>query len=400
METFRRGLVFMFVVTFMRPSLGDWNPTLINVLDCGAVGDGKTNDTDAFLAAFKKCENLDAAIVYVPDGTYLLWPIQLPRCKNSILHIHGVILGPTSPEEWYLDALIDVRGAYNFTIQGDFKGMIDGRGHEWWDLERRQRTSTKTINDGPVPSAPSLLRFSHFEEDTPGEYGEPPSVYNISLQSAPGAHALVEATLMYSYLTLNGVIVQSPPNVTTTAGFVAVNASLSVYRCTIDTGGHNVLLYSPAGQNNRIYAGVSESEIGYGEGITLVMQDGLAGNLSMYDNQFHETKYGYRILTPQGGTGTISGFFVYNSNMTDVGTPIAIDMFYCPQGGCKNQTAGRPDIPYTLFILHFRVNRRRTRPFCCFSDSKTASFSLCLTTPCVSTLRVLRWETDFKVLTF
>lgn len=50
------------------------NIKIINVLDCGAVADGITDDTDAFKAAIDKASN---AVVYIPKGTYNVKANQL-----------------------------------------------------------------------------------------------------------------------------------------------------------------------------------------------------------------------------------------------------------------------------------------------------------------------------------
>ena len=42
---------------------------VINILDCGAVGDGKTLCTGAIATAVDKCASAGGGKVYVPAGT-------------------------------------------------------------------------------------------------------------------------------------------------------------------------------------------------------------------------------------------------------------------------------------------------------------------------------------------
>ena len=52
-------------------------PAFLNIKDFGAVGDGKTDDTNAVLKAIKKAE-LTEGTVYFPHGNYAIHPIKLP----------------------------------------------------------------------------------------------------------------------------------------------------------------------------------------------------------------------------------------------------------------------------------------------------------------------------------
>ncbi|GAA4934432.1 hypothetical protein GCM10023314_03580 [Algibacter agarivorans] len=49
----------------------------LNIKDFGAVGDGKTDDTKALLAAIKKAEKTEGTI-YFPHGNYAIHPIKVP----------------------------------------------------------------------------------------------------------------------------------------------------------------------------------------------------------------------------------------------------------------------------------------------------------------------------------
>ena len=48
---------------------------IINILDCGAIADGKTSCTAAIKTAVDKCAENGGGTVFVPAGTYLTGPI-------------------------------------------------------------------------------------------------------------------------------------------------------------------------------------------------------------------------------------------------------------------------------------------------------------------------------------
>ncbi|GFZ04083.1 hypothetical protein Acr_16g0007070 [Actinidia rufa] len=112
-----------------------------DVLDYGAVGDGCTDDTIAFVETWKSTCNAETEIaaMLVPDGnTFLVHPMAFDGpCKPTTISfmISGIIIAPDSPEAWkgrnqgrWL-VFKDVDG-----LSVDGTGMIDGRGKGWWDI--------------------------------------------------------------------------------------------------------------------------------------------------------------------------------------------------------------------------------------------------------------------------
>lgn len=68
---------------------------LINVRDFGARGDGSTDDTAAFLAAFAAVDTAlpKSTVVYVPNGTYMLRATPNVSNESLILRRNGVLVG-------------------------------------------------------------------------------------------------------------------------------------------------------------------------------------------------------------------------------------------------------------------------------------------------------------------
>ena len=66
---------------------------IINILDCGAVADGKTSCTAAIKTAIDKCAENGGGTVFVPAGTYLTGPIFLKSNINlNLLYYSQMIL--------------------------------------------------------------------------------------------------------------------------------------------------------------------------------------------------------------------------------------------------------------------------------------------------------------------
>src|ERR1700722_695478 len=63
-----------------------------NITDYGAVGDGKTLNTDAFRKAIEACTGAGGGRVVVPAGTFLTGPIELKSSVNLNLDENAIIL--------------------------------------------------------------------------------------------------------------------------------------------------------------------------------------------------------------------------------------------------------------------------------------------------------------------
>jgi hypothetical protein len=115
-------------------------PSLYNVRDHGARGDGASLDTAAIQAAVDACHGAGGGTVWTPPGRYLTGTIRL--LDNVTLHLEpgAVLLGSTNLDDYppipgeyrsytdnYTDkSLIRADGAQNIAITG--KGIIDGQG--------------------------------------------------------------------------------------------------------------------------------------------------------------------------------------------------------------------------------------------------------------------------------
>jgi len=145
------------------------NP-VFNVLDFGAKGDGKTNDTLALRKALEQASAHDGpSTVHLPkDHTFLTAPINIS--SETTLLVDGTLLGITDQRSWpiiaplpsygttrddhggplrYQALVMAGRGAdfdcHDITITGD--GIIDGNGPFWWTLHGNKHPN-ETLHAG------------------------------------------------------------------------------------------------------------------------------------------------------------------------------------------------------------------------------------------------------------
>ncbi|KAK9086710.1 hypothetical protein Syun_029104 [Stephania yunnanensis] len=111
----------------------------INVLDYGAIGDGKHDNSQAFLRAWEDFCSVDArlAVFHIPrDRLYLLKPVKFSgpcRARRLDFEIFGDIVAPKLKDwdglnkggVWILFDNVD-----RLIVYGN--GQIDGQGDDWW----------------------------------------------------------------------------------------------------------------------------------------------------------------------------------------------------------------------------------------------------------------------------
>eukprot|EP00659_Diplonema_papillatum_P008116 gene8116-12484_t len=124
----------------------------LSVVSCGAVGDGTTDNTNAFRACAGRVPKEDAVLL-VPAGSFLTGAFNLSG--GSTLTVEGTIFGlmdvngypvlPALPsygtggdngEPNRYQALVHAVDTANVRINGS--GVIDGNGLYWWDLLKKQ----------------------------------------------------------------------------------------------------------------------------------------------------------------------------------------------------------------------------------------------------------------------
>ena len=105
---------------------------LYNIKDYGAIGDGKTMNTQAIQKAVDAASSKGGGKVVVPAGSFLTGTVHLKSGIELNLEPNSVLLGSASlsdyerNDRWYALLIADKQN--NISITG--KGSIDGQGHD------------------------------------------------------------------------------------------------------------------------------------------------------------------------------------------------------------------------------------------------------------------------------
>lgn len=117
-----------------------------NIVNYGAIGDGKTKNTQAFANAISDCAQQGGGKVEVPPGTWLTGPIHLESNINLDIQKGAqinfsidfkdylpVVFSRFEGIEYYnFSPPIYAKNAHNIAITG--KGSLNGEGQNWWNL--------------------------------------------------------------------------------------------------------------------------------------------------------------------------------------------------------------------------------------------------------------------------
>ena len=130
----------------------------LDVLEHGAVGDGKTLNTKSIQAAIDECARLGGGTVVVPKGIFLSGALFLKPWVNLELRDGAVLRGSTNIEDYpktvtrieghlepWRAALINGDKVDHLRITGP--GTLDGSGAPFWrEFYRRRKADPKTTN--------------------------------------------------------------------------------------------------------------------------------------------------------------------------------------------------------------------------------------------------------------
>ncbi|XP_028792573.1 polygalacturonase At1g48100-like [Neltuma alba] len=295
--------------------------TTFNVLDYGAKGDGKADDTKAFQQAWEAACKVEASSFLVPQGSVFLVKIisfQGSACQpNIIFQLDGKIIAPTSPSAWGSGILqwLEFKDLNKFTIKG--KGVIDGQGSVWWNV------------DSGLPSTkPTALRFY-------GSNGV--TVTGITIQQSQQTHLKFDSCTnvqVYEFTT------SSPGDSPNTDGIHLQNSQeVVIYSSTLACGDDCVSIQTGC---SNVY--IHDLNCGPGHGISIgsLGKDNTkacVSNVTVKDVILQNTLTGVRIKTWQGGSGSVHDIKFSDIQVSEVETPIMIDQYYCDKSKCANESS-------------------------------------------------------------
>ncbi|ESR63689.1 hypothetical protein CICLE_v10010440mg, partial [Citrus x clementina] len=293
--------------------IGDGRNTF-NVVDFGAIGDGKTDDSDAFAKAWTDfCSATgDSSTLEIPANKAFLLQSTTFRgpCKSNSVNIQvsGTIVAPDS-KSWkqcgsqcWL-SLYDVQG-----LSIDGSGTIDGNGRGWWN----QAVYFHNCNNLQVKG--------------------------ITIVNSPKSHISINTC---NGVSVSNIHIDSPEDSPNTDGIdISSSTQVNILDSSIKSGDDCVAINGGSSKIN-----ITGVACGPGHGIS-VGSLGLDGaddkveEVHVRNCNFTGTQNGARIKTSPGGSGYARGISFEHITLIESKNPIIIDQHYCVGGGgCKGTSA-------------------------------------------------------------
>ncbi|KAF9677971.1 hypothetical protein SADUNF_Sadunf08G0163400 [Salix dunnii] len=326
---------------------------LVNVDSYGAVGDGVSDDTQAFENAWNTACTTPKSVFLVPPGRrYLVNAMRFkgPCSDSLVIQIDGTIVAPDEPKNWdpNLPRLwLDFSKLNGVHFQG--KGVIDGSGSKWWASSCKTNKSNVILlnlyrftpmtvllfkQKNVTHISPSVLLNSLAEEHQHTDV----KIEGLTIQNSQQMHFVISRS---DSVRVSDVLVSAPEDSPNTDGIhITGSTNVVLQDCKIGTGDDCVSIVN--GSSNikmkRIFCGP-----GHGISIGSLGKDNSTSIVTkvVLDTAFLlETTNGLRIKTWQGGHGYVRGVRFENVAMDNVANPIIIDQFYCDSPKtCNNQTS-------------------------------------------------------------
>ncbi|KAK6912598.1 Glycoside hydrolase, family 28 [Dillenia turbinata] len=283
-----------------------------DVMEFGAVADGETDDSRAFLEAWEKACAATGYVstLFVPHGTYLLQPVLFRGpCKSKKIRVEiwGTIVAPPTLEAW---KDCDRKGWIQFKKIDGLRvggfGQIDGRGSPWWEEFAMGFHSCNDVK---------LSGLRHLN----------PPKNHITVNGCRG-------------VVISNVTIVAPNDSPNTDGInISLSTNVTIRDSFIGTGDDCVAI-----NGNTSFINITGVMCGPGHGISL--GDPRRGSADTVEEvhvsncTFNGTTNGARIKTWQGGKGYARRISFKNIALIKAKNPIIIDQFYCNgKHNCKDQ---------------------------------------------------------------
>ncbi|XP_022720876.1 probable polygalacturonase At1g80170 [Durio zibethinus] len=306
---------------------------VFNVLSYGAAGNGLTDDSLAFMKAWKDTCSAAAGTptLIIPKGKiFLVHQITFTGpCKSNKINVKlsGTIIAPNGPDQWKaadLSTWLAFQGVNGLTIDG--LGMIDGRGKGWWDRSCKFHRGQQ----GCITLAPTVLKFENCNNI---------HMSNIKFHNSPQTHVLILGcqNVDFGFLTI-----QAPGTSPNTDGIhIQVARNVSIHNSQFADGDDCISIGDRTSDIS-----ITDISCGPGHGVSIGSlgrggADVQVNNINVRRVNFRGTTNGVRIKTWQGGRGIVRNVSFSSINFQAVANPIIIDQFYCdiPNSCRKSNTA-------------------------------------------------------------
>jgi len=328
------------------------NLTFHNILDYGAVADGKTLCTDAFKKAFNACEEKGGGTVFVPAGEYLTGAIIFK--SNITLHIdNGAVVKfsqdpkdyPIVTERWEgvevkcHCGLLYADGVENIAVVG--QGTLDGQGQPWW----------KKHKDGTLDyPRPRFINFCSSKRIL---------LDGVKLIDSP---SWTINPILSENITINNLFILNPADSPNTDGIDPESCkNVRISNCHVDVGDDCIAV--KAGTEfclKRVPCeniSITNCTMVHGHGGVVLGSEmsGSIRNVTISNCVFEGTDRGIRLKSRRGRGGVVEDVRVTNIVMKEVVCPFTMNLYYhCGPGGKEKIVWDKSPYPISEITPSFR----------------------------------------------
>ncbi len=321
-------------------------PTLVfNVVDFGAVGDGKTVCTSGIQKAVDACARAGGGRVAFPAGRYVTAPVFLKSNVHVEVPAGAILLGSTDFESYpsisgrwegidrtVYASMFTALDAENISITG--RGVIDGQGDSWWKAFRvvaQMRQKLGLVDREPENPAGSPLKWAR------------PRMINfyrcrnvlISGLTILNSPAWNLHPVLCENIVIDQVTIISPPDSPNTDGIDPDSCrNVRISNCYISVGDDCITIksgykFQKTNQPSENIA-VTNCVFARGHGGIGVGSETAGGvrNVVVSNCLCDGTDRGLRFKTARSRGNTVENFRAHNVVMRGVGDAISITMFY------------------------------------------------------------------------
>ncbi|CAK7353658.1 unnamed protein product [Dovyalis caffra] len=310
-----------------------------NVLNFGAIGDGTTDDSQAFVKAWEALcgANGSTPTLDIPaKHTFLLKPLKFNGpCKSNSVHIQlsGKIVAPNTIDAWGGCGIGEWLGFHDIKSLNLYgSGEIDGQGSVWWQNEKKGGKCERPEKT----SIPPVLIFEY----------ETYILMKILPLNFNSLHVYLNPRIHIGILDCTDVLVSNlhitaPEDSPNTDGMdISRSTHVRIQNSTIGTGDDCIAV------NGGCYdVKINNIACGPGHGISVgsLGQNGVKDTVEevhVWNCSFNGTQNAARIKTWQGGSGYARKISYDQITLIASHNPIIIDQYYCNgASNCRNASS-------------------------------------------------------------
>ncbi|KAJ0988123.1 hypothetical protein J5N97_006479 [Dioscorea zingiberensis] len=307
-----------------------------NVLSFGAKADGRTDNTKAFLDAWRAaCGAAGSVKLIVPPGTYFLGPVRfIGPCKNVktlTMQMQGTLKASTDLKRYPSDVWVQFGWLDGLILTGG--GTFDGQGALAWPFNKCPKQKKCKL-------LPINIKFVNTKNTV---------VNGITSVNSKFFHI---ALLHCHNFQGRNIKIIAPANSPNTDGIhIERNSGVSITQSNIGTGDDCISI----GQGNSDVT-LQGIKCGPGHGISVgslgrYKNEGDVRNLVVKDCTIRGTDNGVRIKTWENSpsVSSVANMTFENIVMDRVANPIIIDQTYCPFAKCDTSVPSRVRISDITF---------------------------------------------------